>query len=377
MIKLINKTILLSTITAFLFVSCSSTTKQEIIENIVPANLPEENVPKTDDMPGENIPQTDDIPEKNIPQPHATDNTDKQHTEPEINKVDKLSNNIVEPISDFTNMEFIPESDFLMGKSDSHDQHAGHEQHDQHKHHGHKNVDFGKPEHKVYLDSFYIDKFEITNAQFFNFMNAGGYTNEEYWTPDGWQWRLTNKITQPLWWLHENKELYKSGPDYPDHAVTGVSWYEAMAYAKWIGKLLPTEAQWEKAARGISGNRNYPWGNDAPDCSYANYSDEKYDFCEGSVSMVGKREKGKSPYGIYDMAGNVWEWCRDTYSAHYYSESPYKNPQGPSNEEQRILRGGSWVNMKDFISSTYRRSADPDLRDYFNGFRCVIEITNN
>ncbi len=301
-------------------------------------------------------------------------------------KLNKADTDTTKELTRLSSMVLIPAGEFVMGKEEPHARHGnahaghshggghGHAGHGQseHEHHGHKDVDFGKPAHKVYLDAYYIDKYEVTNGEYSKFMNAGGYKDPKYWTNEGWKWRTENNITAPKWWLNENRETYKSGPDFHDYAVTGISWYEAMAYAKWAGKLLPTEAQWEKAARGTD-MRIYPWGNEEPDCEYANFTLAKYRFCTQHVSIVGELEKGKSPYGLYDMAGNVWEWCRDPYSKTYYTESPYKNPQGALDSSRRILRGGSWVNAKDFICVTFRRSVRTNLRDYFNGFRCVVE----
>ena len=274
---------------------------------------------------------------------------------------------------DLSNMVLIPEGEFVMGKSDSVDHHHDGHGHNDHAHHGHKNIDFGKPAHKVYLDSYYIDKHEVTNKEYYEFMKADGYNKPDFWTEEGWNWRLENNISKPNWWTLDKSSKAKSSPEYPNHPITGISWYEAMAYAKWAGKSLPTEAQWEKAAKGNNANYMYPWGIDEPDCFFANFSNEKYKFCVGSTSEVGSFENGKSPYGVYDMAGNVWEWCKDWYNADYYKVSPYKNPEYSEIGTKKVMRGGSWVNAKEFITLTYRQNVKPGLRTYFNGFRCVVE----
>lgn len=279
---------------------------------------------------------------------------------------------------DLSGMVFIPAGEFIMGMDDSiAGHHHGGSDHAHHDHHGHKDVDFGRPAHKVYLDSYYIDKYEVTNSKYNEFIQAGGYNDPQFWTEQGWRWRIENDITEPNWWSADKGANYKSSPDYPDHPVAGISWYEAMAYARWTGKSLPTEAQWEKAARGVDVGNIYPWGCDEPDCLFANFCVEKHKFCVGSASVVGSFEKGKSPYGVYDMAGNVWEWCKDWYSPSYYTDAPYKNPECTDAGTKKVLRGGSWVNAKEFIRSTFRQKTDPRLRNYFNGFRCVVEIKSD
>ncbi len=287
----------------------------------------------------------------------------------------------------FEDMIFVPAGEFIMGKAnkmDEHEGHEGHEGHEHHDHHGHhdhsahKEVDFGDHTHNVYLSPYYIDKYEVTNKQYEEFINAGGYENRGLWSEDGWKWRVENNVTKPNWWGNADSPRPKSGPQFPDYSVTGVSWHEASAYAKWAGKALPTEAQWEKAAKGgiENGNHLYPWGNNEPTCEFANFCYEKYKFCVGGVDVAKSYENGKSPYGAINMSGNVWEWCRDWYDRGYYAVSPSNDPQGPVSGAKKILRGGSWANDKAFIGSTYRLHVQPKLRNYYNGFRCVVELTD-
>ncbi|MFQ5646879.1 MAG: formylglycine-generating enzyme family protein [bacterium] len=224
------------------------------------------------------------------------------------------------------------------------------------------------PQHKVYLDAFYIDKYEVSNQEYKQFVNAGGYKNKNFWTEEGWNWLQEKKATEPDCWSYDDFNR-------PEQPVVCVSWYEAGAYARWAGKRLPSEAEWEKAARGDD-HRIFPWGNKAPkrDSLYlANYhpgknqAEDGYRFTAPAVSF----SEGKSPYGAVNMAGNVWAWCSDWYGEKYYSFSPPKNPQGPDKGEKKIVRGGAWLNFSVSIRSAYRSYVSPQLRYSHIGIRCV------
>ncbi|MFM7173994.1 MAG: formylglycine-generating enzyme family protein, partial [Caldilinea sp.] len=194
-----------------------------------------------------------------------------------------------------------------------------------------------------------IDKYEVTNARYKACVDAGGCTapgSVASWT----------------------RSPYYGTSTYADYPVVNVTWHQASAYCAWAGKRLPTEAEWEKAARGSSDTRKYPWGNSAPDCTKTNYRS-----CVGDTSRVGSYPSGASPYGVMDMGGNVWEWVNDWYSSTYYSVSPSNNPQGPATGEYgtRVLRGGSWVNYDSVVRSANRDYNFPVNWNYSTGFRCV------
>jgi eukaryotic-like serine/threonine-protein kinase len=199
-----------------------------------------------------------------------------------------------------------------------------------------------KPQHLVYLDEFWIGKVPVTNAQYHPF--------------------------EP-----KQKFLPRNG----NHPVVDISWDNANDYCAWLVKRtgcrlrLPTDAEWEKAARGTDG-RVYPWGNETPTCSKANYAG-----CVGGTSLAGKYPQGASPYGILDMAGNVWEWTADWYAEDYYKRSPEKNPQGPEHGISRVIRGSSWDNVKSSLRTSLRNAFGPDFAHGHDlGFRCVLEKTS-
>ena len=203
------------------------------------------------------------------------------------------------------------------------------------------------PVHKVYLGDYYISKYEISVSQYDQFCMD------------------TDRQTLFTKYYLKTYQL--------DYAAIYVSWEEASAYCQWLSQKtgenihLPTEAQWERAARGTNQNR-YPWGNSPPNCNLVNFLN-----CGFGVSNVYNLGAGATPSGIYQMAGNVWEWCQDYYSPTYYSQSPYQNPQGPTNGVYRVMRGGSITSQASDIRSANRRPKDPDEDNYDNGFRIVKE----
>ena len=254
---------------------------------------------------------------------------------------------------------YVPEGDFEMGASDD-DPDASEDE---------------KPRHTVYLDAFWIDQTEVTNAMFAGFLNERG-----------------NQEEGDVTWLHAEDEdalieevngTFQPKSGFANHPVVEVSWYGANAYCEWAERRLPTEAEWEKAAGGIltkEETRKYPWGNDAPTGARLNFCDQNctQDNKDSSTndgykrtSPVGNYPAGASPYGALDMASNVWEWVEDFYDSNYYASSPRENPTGPSPSSGKAHRGGSWYDSAPTARVHNRNEVGADFRDEVAGFRCA------
>ena len=227
-----------------------------------------------------------------------------------------------------------------------------------------------KPQHQVTLAGYWIDRTEVTNGQYRKFVEAGGYGKREYWTDAGWQWKEQNRIAEPGCWGDGNFNQ-------AEQPVVCVSWYEAMAYAQWVGGRLPSEAEWEHAARGTDG-RKYPWGNQAPDCSRLNYWGNE-GGCVGRTSPAGTYPRGASPYdGVLDMSGNAWEWTSSLWGTDENKpqfDYPYKADDGREDprptDALRILRGGSWKVDAGGVRAALRGRFAPGERNKFIGFRVL------
>ncbi len=200
------------------------------------------------------------------------------------------------------------------------------------------------PRHEVWLDAYYIDAYEVTTERYANFLAA-------------------TRRTPPWLWGSVDLEVHADRP------VIGVTWNDADAFCRWAGKRLPTEAEWEKAARGTD-ERRYPWGNQMPTALLANFAIGARFSYDQALMPVGHYTGAKSPFGVSDMAGNVWEWVLDWYDASYYARSPAINPPGPETGELKVLRGGAWSDLPNYLLSYSRFKLPPDTRNSFTGFRC-------
>jgi formylglycine-generating enzyme required for sulfatase activity len=261
----------------------------------------------------------------------------------------------------------VPAGEFLMGSTDKETGTADDE----------------KPLHTVYLAAFRIMQTEVTNGMFERFVNATGHTT----TAEAGGKSLVFDVNKKEWTLIAGADWrHPRGPGsnlsgLGSHPVVHVSWDDAVAYCAWAGGRLPTEAEWEKAARGPSGDgRRYPWGDQPPEGDLLNFADRNRDMDGADKSTddgyqftapIGSYPKGASPYGVLDMAGNVWEWVADWYDETYYARSPRSNPTGPTSGQFRVLRGGSWNNVAWLVRAAAREGDVPGNRIDFIGFRCV------
>jgi formylglycine-generating enzyme required for sulfatase activity len=237
------------------------------------------------------------------------------------------------------------------------------------------------PVRQVTLSSFYMDAFEITNEQYKEFIDAGGYNNQAYWSDEGWTWRTTNKEfdfdpqnPRPRFWAASGAnpweaDIYSNAPNTP---VVGVSWYEAEAFANFSGKSLPTEAQWEFATRGSQG-RIYPWGDIflGDRLNHGQVFSPYYDMSDGYkyTAPISVFPQGQTPTGIFSLAGNVMEWIADWYGP--YNTAQTVNPTGPASGLERVLRGGSWAGSNDFARGFHRNRSQPKIRYRDGGIRLV------
>lgn len=224
-----------------------------------------------------------------------------------------------------SNMVLIPGGEFMMGKDSD------------------RGFDFN-PAHRVVIDSFLMDRYEVTNAEYYRFCQETGHRLPEFW----------------------NMDLFRCGEKYPDYPVVGVSWYDAIKYAEWAGKRLPTEAEWEYAARGGLKDMEYPLGNTWEKKRKINQSGE---WLNRTDQVKNDEPNG---FGLYHMAGNVWEWTADAYSEDYYKTSLSDNPAGPATGFNRVIRSGSWHSGAMCKKVYYRKGLPSNWVDFAVGFRCVM-----
>ncbi len=203
------------------------------------------------------------------------------------------------------------------------------------------------PQRSVHLDAFAIDQVEVTNERYLTFVKASGHRNPPNPYDSG---------------------LLLSAKGIEQLPVVQVTWYDAKAYCAWAKKRLPTEAEWEKAARGTDG-RHFPWGEAQPTHGMANF-DREWDGVK-TLHAVGSLSGGDSPYGIKDLSGNAREWVQDWYEADYYATAPDKNPRGPDKGIVRVIRGGSWHSPISDITATSRGRGGFALQTHGTGFRCA------
>ena len=240
------------------------------------------------------------------------------------------------------------------------------------------------PAHMVALPAFKIDRLLTTNEEYAGFISEGGYERREWWSEEGWAWREREQWTHPLYWSEslDNsggrwnvRAMFAEGALKTDHPVAGVSWYEAEAYARFAGKRLPTEAEWEKAASWDAGGsagskRLFAWGDEEPSSAHGNF-----DLRYWHTTPVGCFPAGASSYGCLDMTGNVWEWTSDLFAG-YDGFKAYPYPEYSEawfDEDHRILKGGSWATHPSLLRTSFRNFFRRHFRIAFAGIRCASD----
>ncbi|HEV2882003.1 MAG TPA: SUMF1/EgtB/PvdO family nonheme iron enzyme [Pyrinomonadaceae bacterium] len=241
------------------------------------------------------------------------------------------------------------------------------------------------PAHRVSLPAFKIDRLLTTNEEYARFIDEGGYRRREWWDEEGWQWRERENWTRPFYWTPQSldgteaarswsvRTMFAEGALKPEHPVTGVSWYEAAAYARFAGKRLPTEAEWEKAAswdRETGRKRLFAWGDDAPGDAHGNFDLRLWD-----TTPVGSFPAGASSYGCLDMTGNVWEWTSDAFAG-YANFTAYPYPEYSEawfDGDHRVLKGGSWATHPSILRTSFRNFFRRHFRIAFAGIRCASD----
>jgi iron(II)-dependent oxidoreductase len=231
------------------------------------------------------------------------------------------------------------------------------------------------PAREVFLPEFRIARAPVTNGEFARFVAEGGYERREFWTDEGWSWREKENWTRPLYWrgagagTWTERRMFDEVALDPDHPVTGVSFYEAEAYARFAGKRLPTEAEWEKAASWDVRNntkRRFAWGDEEPDPARSNYGMNFW-----GTTPVGQFQAGASPFGCLDMTGNVWEWTSTPFDA-FPGFEPFPYPEYSQvwfDGDHRVLKGGSWATSPQVLRTSFRNFFRRHFRIAFAGLR--------
>lgn len=235
------------------------------------------------------------------------------------------------------------------------------------------------PAHVVNLPAFKIDKLLTTNEEYAQFINEGGYARREWWSAEGWEWREKENWTCPLYWSGDGREwrvrcMFDEALWQPQHPVVGVSWYEAEAYARFAGKRLPTEAEWEKAASWdatANRKRRYAWGDEEPTPSLSNFHERRW-----GTTPVGSFPQGASGYGVSDMTGNVWEWTGDSFAGYpgfkYFPYPEYSELWFDG--DHRVLKGGSWATRAPLLRTSFRNFFRRHFRIAFAGIRLASDV---
>ena len=239
-------------------------------------------------------------------------------------------------------MIYVPAGNFLMGSPEG--EGSGEE----------------RPQHKVHIDEYYIDKYEVTNEQYAKFLNEWGKDIDE---------QGNRMFAEHPWGIRKTGSVFGYALVLAKHPVINVTWYGAVQYARWAGKRLPTEAEWERAARSGSTSKYYFGDDESGLDKCAWYKDNS----DGTTQPVG--QKGPNAWNIFDMSGNVWEWVSDYYEEVYYKSCPGNNPKGPSDGQDRVFRGGSWKFDASGCRSAFRNWSDPKEGIDSAGFRCAVSAS--
>jgi formylglycine-generating enzyme required for sulfatase activity len=241
-------------------------------------------------------------------------------------------------------MVLVPEGSFVMGYNIENDTEWG-------------DTD-EEPVHEVFLKPYYIDRYEVNASDFSDFLNKYPDKASRYF-------QTGSGVT-----IEKVDNVFHPRPGLEDYPANRVSWYGADEYCRSINKRLPTEAEWEKAARGTD-SRVFPWGDDFPTNERVTFRRKFVKLGFKAMEPVHSMPEGRSPYGAHHMAGNVWEWVADWYEDGYYEETPFANPEGPDSGISKVLRGGNWYYKAYYMRTTYRFNERPEVFKIWQGFRCA------